>query len=393
MPKFHSIQTFTLSFFIFLKPATSAKILPDKITPRTEESISAESSYEPKYCSFKLLKNYISEPIDNEDARTESSHRSSRSSYRPYHENHRLRESMPPSDFILSNCTNIEDSCCLDSEFEQFREGVDQSIRKLSGWQKIFGEVIPKVANLDETQISELAKRVPEIFWSDNDLSLEKFQNLIKYLSENKNYILKNAASTFDLSKKYSTGLACALCESKNHTNFQITPNEEDNLSLNYSKILDVEICHNAFHSENILDMFEFIKDYSVLAKIGKIFIAAYGLKWRDFGDDLHLMSKLIASNLKKRFSQCEELSGKELKADIDCLDLCMSVIPFNQSFISKWIQEVLVLNELLKDFLSGKSGLLKIYQETFYSAKSSLDQGSKSFSDGEKLYVVKFLY
>ena len=370
----HSIIPFLLSFsFLALIPHPTQSTIKSVLANSLSDSIS--KSYEPKHCSLKLLSNYLQGHTDNQDAVSES-----RDSYNPRDamssdSNLTHRESMPPSVIIQSNCTNIQDSCCLDSEFNLLKKNLLENFGKLKEWKKIFARAINKISQLDSENLKELLEYVPDEFWNQNFITAEDFGGMVQYVTLNQQVILGNAKASCDTSVDYSSGLICSICEAENHQNFQKESDKQSH--TDYFKILDSEICKNMFQSANLYHIFNFVNDFSNFYYISLAFMSAYQMDHTKYVDPTHEKSKFTALTLKNDFAECKNLSEQDLNKNPKCMGLCMDLIPFNRSFMEDWTKEVIVLEHLLSDFQGEREIFKDVNLLNFQTANSSFSENA----------------
>jgi hypothetical protein len=296
----------------------------------------------PQECSPKLLSGYISGVSDFE------------------------RSSMVPSELLSSTCMNLEDSCCLDEEFQAMTSIAAQNLKQVQKGIMQVLEAFKLFKNLNVKTINEIiAMYTPEEL-KEMDLTAESVTEDLQFLKSEENDIALNLWNSYKLLENYGANLNCTICEASNHTNFSNMDGRMDELKMKF----DFNYCYSLFNSPEVISQFEFIKYMKNINTLTMLLGKQYNVNvydgFRNSYEQVEKADQLRLSCLA---------SVDDYSDDEKCAEMCLEIGSPNGFSLKHMIKPLAQLTVMITDFF-GTQSLLK--QTTSPSESNESPETSK---------------
>lgn len=271
------------------------------------------------------------------------------SSYGPQLDEYNERSSMVPSARIAAMCTNFNDSCCLDSEFDEMLAEAQQKVDKLVTFRNSIYRAIDMAAAWSTGQRKDLYKAAGDEFFQEfkgGEADFDKVFNLVK---ANRKAIKNNFKKAFSTFFNFSAGLPCAICEAKNHGSF-IEGEEHNELKM----VMDTHMCDTLFNSEELLGLIASIKDIGKIKFLNQLLGSIYKVSVESVEIATFDMKWTQIDNMRQ---SC--LASQDSFVDNNqCLELCFETGSFNENLSSGWVEDFMTFINLADDFFGDKAML-----------------------------------
>lgn len=316
------LKSILISFcFIFMLSANS-KILTDE-----------HEVHKSEFCSTKLINLYANKNDSHSDTRT----------------------SFVPSELLKNSCTDFQDSCCLDEEFETMTNIAQKSLQHLYNGVVESQIAFKMLDQLKEKKIKEIIAEVGAEKIEEYDLTEEEIIEDLKYLREEWNDISLDLTNTYKMVEEYGGGLNCTLCEARNHSNFTNIDKIND-----VKLIFDFSYCYQLFNSEYLLSTLDFVRHLKPMTTLSKLLSGFYEVRVGDhFRDSIEKVDQIDGLR-KSCLASVDDFSDDE-----QCAEMCIELGKPNQFFFKDIINPLTTFVVIVTDYFGTRELLIANSKES----------------------------
>ena len=279
----------------------------------------------PMECSIELLKTYGAHPRTN------------------------FRESFTPSPLLHSNCTNFKNSCCLDEEFEDFKDISRINLIKVAHGFEELRSALTYLKHLNPVEIASFMKLFTDDQLEELDMIKEEVTIELNDLYNERDKIIEDLDNAFDMIEEFGAGLPCSICEANNHSNFNSSADTGE-----LKMIFDFDYCYNLFESEvtkSTMDFMKYMKDLNTFT------ILLSTLYHVDMQDNLSEIESNIEIADKLRNSCL--ISKDDTSDDEECAEMCLELGSPNRFFWTNFVSPLTTFGFLIKDYYGEREFLI----------------------------------
>ena len=332
---------FSLCFISFI--SANSKILTDTSEVHTSQ-----------FCSSKLINQYLPD-LDIE---------------------HDVRTSFVPSELLKKSCTNFNDSCCLDEEFQMMTDIAKKNLEQLFSGVKEARVAFKLLDKLTSKKIKELIESLTKDDLSDHDMTIEEIEEDLNYLKKEWKEISNDLSETYKMVEQFGGGMNCTLCEATNHSNFT-------ELSNTVKIQLDYNYCYQLFNSQSFIATLDFVKNLKTLNTFSKILGNMYNVKVsNDFKN-----SAESANNVDKLRVSCLA-STDDYSDDEQCAEMCLEIGKPNEFFFKEILYPLTSFVVMTTDYF-GNQEILKSTQDQNSKDESQIDSEVSFTSASDMILAI----
>lgn len=312
------MQKLITVLFFFSYAFTTSKILMD-----------GGSIHQSQPCSVKLLNTYGAEIEDSE------------------------RDSMEPSELLKASCTNFEDSCCLDKEFEAMTAIAKESLQHLFNGVKETRVAVELLKKLDKKAIKNLISIYEHDELENMGLSEEQITEDLTLLKDERNDISLDLSNTYKMVEEFGGGLNCTVCEASNHSNFSNIESRDD-----FKMKFDFNYCYSLFNSEELISTLDFVRYMRPITTLSKMLSKLYDVKVFDHFKDSEQKVHRIDELRKSCLASVDDFSDDE-----QCAEMCIEIGRPNQFFFKEIIKPLTTFVVMTTDYFGSQELMQAVAQ------------------------------
>ena len=312
--------TFIFMLFAILNATvhTKSTILQD---PNEEAS-----NYEPKFCSLKLVNVYTGG------------------------DDYGNRKSTIPSELQQKSCSNFEDSCCSDEQFELMTNKAVTSLKNIYSGLTKFKAAIRLLSKTPENKFTELLTAVGPEYLETKEMTRDQSLGFFRDFKKNWKTYIVTIDKTFVLIQKFSSGLNCSICEAANHSNFTNIEKDSD-----VKMKLDINFCSNFFNAPEFFNLVDLLSQLDEITYMNQLLAKVYEVP----SGEIFKQADEVKENILKERIRC--LASDNIANDHQCLELCLETGKFNQFLLKEKALPFALFSILVNDYFGDQSALSEV--------------------------------
>ena len=259
------------------------------------------------------------------------------------------RHSMAISDKQNSLCTEMPTTCCLDDEFDQIFELVQENVLKVKNLGMMQGQILEYISEMNDEEFNLIFENINlELvqIWFNVENFKENLTDIRKNPKKYNDYVLNGIRFLL----KNGSSIACGMCASKNHTFLKLNFNNDLDDQSN-SIVMSNQECLRIHNDQNIHELKKFFD--SIITMHQLVYLLQFNYKI-----DLDINTFFIQDKKEKNFEigtgNCNDEVYFENNINF-CMNKCELFGTLNH-FIFSNSSNVFALNfVIIDDFLKTK--------------------------------------
>lgn len=284
------------------------------------------------------------------------------------------RSSMVPSELLTSMCTNFQDSCCLDNEFNELTDISAKNLSQVQHGVKKVREAFELFRNLNSKRIQQILDMVTEEQLKELNLTADVVAEDLKHLYEEREDISLDLWNSYKLLENYGATFNCGLCEASNHTNFKNMDSGDD-----LKMVFDFNYCYSLFNSPELISQLDFIKHMKNI----NTFTQVLGILYKtSVGDNFRNSYQKVEAADQLRLSCLASVD--DYSDDETCAEMCLELGSPNHFGLKQMITPLAQFSVMIIDFFGSQDLLNQDKNNTEINGKSvvTLDETIEVFAD-----------